>query len=214
MAVRPVFLPVEDGPLLVEERNFEFTWAPGFSETQKKKNVSALHDAARRSGIGRLLEISTKSEIELGRRLSAFSLKINVEGRMLPLESVYQSAKEFRESGPFLEIMDMPPRDAKRFIRENGKGDLIGFRFLGQNFPLWPKNAFYDWLYIRALLPHNEWIKEKVLYDGFTDIEFNPQKQVNCQARAFAEYVSMQRKSLLMKAADDFRYFSSLCAAI
>ena len=54
-------------------------------------------------------------------------------------------------------------------------------------YPLVPKNAFYDWLYIRALHALADWNSDKILYDTLTDIEFNPKKQINCQARAFSE---------------------------
>lgn len=214
MASRPVFLPTEEGPLLVKELHFDFPWASGFAEVQKKKNVVALHAAAHRAGIDDLLEISSKSEIEVGRKLSAFSLKIKIEGRDLPLESVYQGSKVFRETGPFPEIMELPPREAKRFIRENASGDLITFHLFGEEFPLSPKNAFYDWLYIRSLVAHSDWIRRKVHFEAFTDIEFNPQKQVNCQARAFAEYLSLQHRSMLERAADDFTYFASLLSPV
>jgi len=214
MATRPVFIPVEEGSRLVMERNFDFNWAPGFAEVQKKKNVHALHEAARRGGVQELLEISTKSDDEVGRRLSAFSLKLPIGGRKIPLESAYQSAKVFRNSGPFLELMEMSPREAKRFVRENARGDLIGFRLNEVEYPLAPKNAFYDWLYIRSLVDHSDWISENVRFSGFTDIEFNPQKQVNCQARAFAEFLSLQRRSLLEKAANDFGFFASLLSPI
>jgi hypothetical protein len=214
MATRPVFIPTEEGPLLVRERHFDFPWSSGFAETQKKKNVRALHHAAHRAGIDGLLEISSKSDEELGRKLSAFSLKIDIDGEMLPLESVYQGSKFFRESGSFPEIMRLPPREAKRYIRENAKGDLVRFELFGKSFPLWPKNAFYDWLYIKSLVDHSDWIKSKVSYGAFTDIEFNPEKQVNCQARAFAEYLSLQHRSMLESAAADFDYFASLLSTI
>lgn len=214
MATRPVFLPTLEGPNLVREKNFEFPWASGFAEVQKKKNVYALHTAAHRSGIDEVLEISTKSDVELGRRLSAFSLKLEVEGKMLPLESVYQGAKVFRDSGPFPQIMTLSPREAKQFIRENAKGDLVRFHLSGKDYSLSPKNAFYDWLYIRSLAAHSSWIKENVQYAAFTDIEFNPQKQVNCQARAFSEFISLQHRSALEKASMDFEYFASFLSPI
>lgn len=214
MATRPVFLPTKEGPHLVMERHFDFPWASGFAEVQKKKNVRALHDAAHQGGVGDLLEISTKSDLELGRKLSAFSLKIDVEGKMLSLESVYQGSKVFRESGGFPEIMNMHPREAKRFIRENARGDLIEFRFLGEIYPLSPKNAFYDWLYIKSLVSHSDWIRSRVPFSAFTDIEFNPTKQVNCQARAFAEYLSLMNRGSLKRAAEDFSYFSSMLSPV
>lgn len=214
MATRPVFIPLKEGSALVLERNFEFPWAPGFAEVQKKKNVHALHEAAKRAGLNNILEISTKSDLELGRRLSAFSLKLDIDGVKYPLESVYQSAKVFRKSGPFPDAMQMPPRDAKRFIRENASGDLIGFHLLDKDYPIIPKNAFYDWLYIRSLVDHSEWIRDKIKFSGFTDIEFNPEKQVNCQARAFAEFLSLQRRSVLNEAAKDFDFFASMLSPI
>ena len=44
-------------------------------------------------------------------------------------------------------------------------------------------------------------------YDAFTDIEFNPQKSINCQAEAVAIYVSLHRQGLLneaLKGKDEF----------
>lgn len=104
MASRPVFIPVYDDTSLVQERAFQFPWSPGFAESQKKKNVQALHAAAKKNGIGRVLEISSKSDEEVGRRLSAFSLKLEIGGQKYPLESLYQGSKVFETCGPFPEI--------------------------------------------------------------------------------------------------------------
>ncbi|MCA1494032.1 hypothetical protein I6F11_24320 [Ensifer sp. NBAIM29] len=215
MATRPVFIPNYKGPRLVEERFFDFPWASGFAESQKKKNVMALHAAARRNGIGDILEISTKSEQEVGRRLSAFSLKIELSSGVYPLESVYQGSKVFEECGPFPAIFSREPRAAKQFIRETNCGRLLGFELEGKRYPLSPKNAFYDWLYIRCLAKHADWIRERVAFQAFTDIEFNPEKQVNCQARAFAEFKSLlDNSSRLARAVRDFDYFASLLSPI
>ena len=113
MASRPVFLPDFSGPQLVQECSFDFPWAPGFAEVQKKKNVAALHGAARRNGIEKVLEISSKSEEELGKRLSAFSLKVPLNTGKFPLESVYQGSKTFERLGPFPEVFRMAPREAR-----------------------------------------------------------------------------------------------------
>ena len=162
----------------------------------------------------RILEISSKSEEKVGRRLSAFSLKVDLKGTEYPLESVYQGSKVFDAGGPFSEIFDYEPRDAKRFVRALDCGRLIGFELEGHRYPLIPKNAFYDWLYIRALAKHVDWINENVSYEAYTDIEFNPEKQVNCQARAFAEYKSLAAKSELDAAVRDFKYFASMLSPI
>jgi hypothetical protein len=188
----------------------DFAWASGFAAVQKKKNVAALHDAAKRHGIENILEISTKSNEKVGKRLSAFSLKVCVGGENLPLESVYQGSKVFEKSGPFQEIFNFEPREAKRFIREKNCGKIIRYELEGRKFPLSPKNAFYDWLYIRALAEHENWIENNIKYGAFTDIEFNPAKQVNCQAHAFAVYLGLLSRAKLQDAAADFDTFADM----
>ena len=210
MAVRPVFVPQKDGKRLALDVPVEFPWSPGMSASQKKKNVRQLHGCARRHGLTHLLEISTKSEHELGRHLSAFNLKIAVGERDIFLECAYQGSKVFRNGGPYTDIFAMSARDAKRDPRLRSSGDLIALEFLGERFPVSPKNAFYDWLYIRALLPHKLWIMEKISFQGYTDIEFNPTKSINCQARAFAELMALAYRQQLDQAGQDFLYFSGL----
>ena len=210
MATRPVFLPDYIGPRLAEERMFSIKWASGFSKIQKKKNVLALHDEARRHGIEKILEISTKSSELVGQRLSSFSLTIDIDGVKYPLESVYQGCKMFELRGPSDHVFLLTPIEAKRYIRNLECGKLMGFELKGKTYPLSPKTAFYDWLYIRSLEEHADWIKSKIDYDAFTDIEFNPAKQVNCQARAFAEYLSLMERGRLEQASSDFVFFASM----
>ena len=162
MASRPVFVPNYQDGRLVEERYFDFRWAPGFAEVQKKKNTQTLHQKARENGLGKVLEISSKSNAKVGQRLSAFSLKIEIDDEQYPLESVYQGSKVFDLNGPFPEIFTYSPREAKKFIRENQRGNIIAFELEGIRYPLSPKNAFYDWLYIRSLVDHVDWISENI----------------------------------------------------
>lgn len=214
MATRPVFFPSSNNVYLVHEEMFKFPWAPGFAEIQKKKNILALHSAAREKGIHKILEISSKSSEELGRKLSAFSLKIEINGKKYFLESVYQGSKVFENGGPFTEIFDFTPREAKRFIKEKNLGKLIRFELDAKSYPLSPMNAFYDWLYICSLKDHAEWIRRNVNYEAFTDIEFNPAKQVNCQARAFAEYITLLKQSKLSEVVNSFLTFINLIKTI
>lgn len=215
MATRPVFIPKFEGRSLVQEREFDFLWAPGFSKVQKRKNINALHEVARKHDIPRILEISSKSAENIGKYLSAFSLKFTFESQKYPLESVYQGSKVFENGGPFTEIFNFAPRDAKRFIREHDYGRIIRFELEGKSYPLSPKNAFYDWLYIRSLADKADSIIEHLIkYDGFTDIEFNPAKQFNCQARALAEYLSLHKRNKLQEAAANFDVFAEMLEAV
>ena len=216
MVSRPIFIPNFNGPSLFQERLIEFNWSSGFEEVQKKKNIKALHGAAIEKGLTRILEISTKSDDEIGKRLSAFNLKYRIDGKVFPLESVYQGSKVFKECGPFPEIFEYEPREAKKFIREKSPDgrNIIKYSLQGKAYPLSPPNAFYDWLYIRSLTDYAKWIESNMKFEAFTDIEFNPKKQINCQARAFAGYLSLLKKGFLSKSSSNFDYFSSMFHAI
>jgi len=216
MALRPIFIPLrgrklhadtdlKGGPL-VERLDLSIRWNGGFSVSQKQKNVVELHNAAKEQGIFPVLEISTKSTEEVGRRLSAFNLKIDVGGSMKFLESVYQSCKVFSDSGQHIDLIDENPFIAKKEIRHKGRGSIISFRLEGIDYPIEPKNAFYDWLYIKAILPHEDWIKRNLNYMAYSDIEFTPNKSINCQARAVAEFHALSMRG---KAADSAANFSS-----
>jgi Family of unknown function (DUF6977) len=95
MAERPVFVPVEKGSQLVAEIPVAFVWHPGMAPSQKKKNIAALHEAAKKKGLAPLLEISSKSEREVGRKLSAFNLEIDLGETSATIESVFQGSKIF-----------------------------------------------------------------------------------------------------------------------
>jgi hypothetical protein len=201
MAERPIFVPTAEDKGYVQQVNFDIPWAGGFAEVQKKKNVIALHNAAEKAGYAPLLEISSKSEVKAGRHLSAFHLKVSFEGGEIALENAFQGSKIFEGGGPFTDLYRVEPREAKRDPRLKESGPLIGFRFEGRDFPLSPKTVFYDWLYLRAIFPHREWLMKRitvdVAYAGFTDIEFNPAKSINCQAKSCALFVVLMREAKL-----------------
>jgi hypothetical protein len=208
MAERPVFVPTPAGSNLVAEVPISFVWNPGLAPSQKRKNVEALHYAAASRGLAHLLEISSKSEREIGRRLSAFHQKVRLKsGQVIPLECAFQGSKVFKEGGPYTDLFECEPRDAKRDPRLRNSGDLVGFEFEGKAFPLHPKSVFYDWLYANAIYPEREWLKRLGKLDGFTDIEFNPERSVNCQARSCAFFVALQKRHLLDEAMSSFERF-------
>jgi hypothetical protein len=204
MASRPVYVPDPSGLPYSACHDVSFDWNAGFAAVQKRKNVLALHTRAAESGLTPLLEISSKSELEVGRRLSAFSLKLTDDtGRAFPLECVFQASKVYRHGGPFVDLLTAEPRDAKRDPRHRSSGPLVAFRFRDYSWPLEPQTAFYNWLYISALTTHHSELPLLQQYKGFTDIEFNPQKSVNCQAQALAVLIGMERAGVLDRAMTD-----------
>lgn len=208
MAMRPVFAPCKrknEADIFMTE----FQWNSGLSASQKRKNIQALHEAYRQRFPERVvLEISSKSENPLGVALSAFNLKMTVPGleQRVSLECIYQGGKVFAAGGPYTDLYSATARDAKRDPRLQSSGMLKGFWFDGKTFPIVPRTAFYNWLYINALMENPQLTGELTQYDGFTDIEFNPGKSMNCQAEAAALYVTLARKNLLdrCKSFDDF----------
>jgi len=199
MATRPVFVPEQSARSYVREVPVEFAWSPGMAVSQKQKSIESLHGAARRQlGVASVLEISSKSKATLGVQLSAFNLRLTLtDGRRVPVEVVYQASKVFEHGGPFLELMSGSSRDAKGDERLRSSGRLLEFRFEGEGWPLEPQTAFYDWLYLKALQANPVLAGQLTSYGAFTDIEFNPEKSINCQARSAALYVSLARDGRL-----------------
>ena len=208
IASRPVFVPVDSADLVVE-MPFNFTWSSGFAVSQKQKNVAALHEAARDAGVGPLLEVSSRSLESLGSRLSAFHLRVMTDRGSVPVEVAFQASKVYEMDGPFHDLYAMSPRDARRDHRHGTSGPLTGFRFQGTEWSLDTGTLFYDSLYLRALEDFDA-ADELLRYMGFTDIEFNPEKSLNCQARSTALFVSLVRHGESTSIASDPAAFVEL----
>ncbi len=169
----------------------------------------AIHEGLkRRFPEKNILEISSKSLTPLGIKLSAFNLKKYVPsiGKYVPVECIYQGSKVFAVGGPYIDLYLGTSRAAKGDGRLKTSGALRGFSFEGKDYPLVPTTAFYDWLYISALMENKELADELMKYDSFTDIEFSPEKSKNCQARAAALFVALHSKGLL-EFVKDFEQF-------
>ena len=198
MANRRVY-KVGDNKEYVKEIDVNFKWYSGFSISQKQKSIIDLHNEYKKiNELDNVLEISTKSLNEIGVKLSAFNLMIHAkDGKVFSVESAFQSSKKFELGGPYIDILDFSPIKAKKDMRLKKSGKLEGFEFYDTKWDLEPKTAFYDWLYIRAVYKNPRLSKEILKYDAFTDIEFNPKKSVNCQARSAALFVALSRSGLI-----------------
>lgn len=171
-----------------------------------------MHGAADEEGFHPILEISSKSEDELGVQASAFNLSFLTKSsnRKVSVEAAFQGSKVFAFSGPFPDMYDMTARQAKKEIRVRQNGTLTGFNFFGKDFPIRPRTFFYDWLYINTLHKDEELSTSMCRFAGFSDIEFNPDKSVNCQAFSAALYVSLVRCDALEQALASERSFKEL----
>jgi len=212
MATRPVFFPTPRGHRLVDVRSYDFAWHGGFALAQRRKNIAGLHGAAARAGA--LLEVSRASPVALGVELSAFNLKVDVAGLgPVPLECVFQGAKVFSKGGPFSDLFAAAPAEAKKDPRLGASGPLVRFELQGDPWPLEPKTAFYDWLYLRAVQPLTGVVQSLASFDGFTDIAFNPARSINCQARSCALLVALARRGQLEAALRSKESFLAVLSA-
>lgn len=198
MANRPVYVAGDGGSSLLSVEHTEFVWVPGLSKVQKQKSTKSLHGSFRARHPGkRILEISGKSPDELGVRLSAFNLPFTLtDGRTVSVECAYQAGKVLDTGGPYTDLLEKTSREAKTDSRLKC-GSIIAFELEGRHFPNRPINAFYDWLYLSALVQNPELTERLLEFDAFTDIVFNPAKSANCQARAAALFVGLSRAGKL-----------------
>lgn len=197
MAIRPVFCVKETQPYFAEE-SITFEFNPGFSATQKRKNISNIHNEfCARHHNAKILEISSKSDIFLGTQLSAFCLRVHVGNVETTVESAFQSGKVFQYGGPYIDLLTAPSIVAKKDPRLQNSGPLRSFCLDNVSFPLEPKTFFYDWLYLKALSENTDIAKELCKYNAFTDIEFNPGKSINCQARSAAIFASLCQLNMI-----------------
>jgi hypothetical protein len=202
MATRPIFIPLNGDFPGVDLKLVEFQWFPGMAVSQSQKSIASLHEAGNKLGIFSILEISSKSKNDLGVNLSAFNLCFTTKKykRTLSIESAYQGSKVFEQGGPYIDLFEKHSREAKKDIRLKQSGNLTCFKFFGETFSLQPTTHFYDWIYINALNQISDLGDKLLNYKGFTDIAFNPDKSLNCQAYAAALYVSLRHHRLLEKA--------------
>lgn len=212
MAERPVFLSTPEIMGYVEEKDINFEWFPGFSVKQKQKSIESLHQSFKELYPSfKVLEVSSKSDKDLGVCLSAFNLTIKTKNnKEFSVETAFQASKVFEHGGPFLDLYEKTSKEAKKDPRIKSSGKLLYFQFFSRRWELEPKTFFYDWLYTNALSLNENLTKEVLQYDAFTDIEFNPQKSINCQARSVSLFVSLYRAGILDEALSSVERFKEL----
>lgn len=207
MAKRPVFVPSKVAPF-VKEVEVEFKWHPGLSKAQAQRSIAELHESASSQNLKPLLEISSKSTTPLGVQLSAFNLQIQTpQGKFISIECAYQGSKVFEQGGPHADLYWTSSKEAKQDGRLRSSGALVAFDFFGQRWPLVPTTAFYDWLYLSALLQHPDFQNQLQGFAGFTDIAFNPEKSAACQARCAAQSLGLIQQGMFSEVLQDQQHF-------
>lgn len=203
----------------IEERNYNFEWFMGCSVAQLRRSIRALHKEIRNSGYGKIIEVSTKSEDEIGRKLSPLNLMVCIDDESLPMESYYQGSKVFDDNGCKIKLSECEhilPWKTKQFIRETVKErnlKLVEFDFKGNKFDLSSKGMCFDYIYILGLI-QNESLGDYIMnYEVFTDLMFKKETGIGCQARSCALYKYLRTNGLLenfIKNPHEFKYIYNL----
>lgn len=190
MAVRPIFISSGNLEEPFVKEDITFTWVKGMSYAQKcKRRDSLASEIEKLHDIKKWLEISTKSDKDIGVKLSAKNLVLKTSTGSDTVENIYQKAKYFY------------------------KGEIVGFKYNNCVFENDPTGMFYDYIYIYAILQNKELIDDLVKFNIFSDIEFNPKKSINTQARAAAIFKTLYDNHNLGVVKDQYdfkRYYKSI----
>lgn len=212
MAKRPYFMISNNPNEFYKEFTCEFEFYTGFALSQKQKSVKSLHEQILKKYPERkILEVSRRSENPLGIALSAFNLKfLNIDNKEYPVECVFQSSKVFANGQQYKDLLYKTAKDAKTDERLKTSGPLVKFSLNNFDWELEPKTYFYDYIYISALVRNKNICDQLLQFDTFTDIEFNPQKSFNCQARSVAIAVTLIKSNLIDKYLSDKKLFKKI----
>ena len=208
---RPVFMPKVNSDNLVKTDMVRFERHVGFASRQKKKSINDLHQVIRKKyGFKQVLELSSKSGNKLSFLLSPLSLRVADEhdGQQYSVENAFQASSVFEYGGPYTDLLDVPPRQAKKDERLMSSGELTGYNYFGMEWSTEPLTAFYDWLYVNALKQNPQLHDEVMQYQAFTDITFNPKKSIHSAAYALAMFVALNKRELLDNIEDPAVFFN------
>ena len=135
MAICPEFHASKTKPYYIEIP-VKFSWNPVSLLHKKEEHFHTAWSLSRTFsygvGIGNILKIHAGG----GTKLSAFHLPLEIENvGTFPIENVYQAGKVFENGRPYLDLLHLSPREAKRDERLQNSGQLICFELSGRSFP-------------------------------------------------------------------------------
>ncbi len=146
--------------------------------------------------VKKVLEISYKSNTDLGSQASASELMVQLPNMpRSSVESLYRKSMVFGAGGPGREIYEKKLIDVKRSIRLADRGKLIGFQCLDEHWGL--EDGFYSWLYLCGLMKNRKIAEALMEYEAFTDITFNPHQANHSAAHSAALYVAAMKLDII-----------------
>ena len=187
MAIRPIYISTGNinNPFIQDD--IYFKWISGYSYINKcKRRDSLKQEIEKLYDIKKWLEVSTISDKDIGKKLSALNLMITLSNNSkYSVENIYQCSK----------------------VYENNH--IVSFKFKNTEFENTPYGMYYDYIYMVALFQNKEYHKLINNYYLFTDLFFNPNKSLNTQARAVAIFKSLYDNNYLdiLKDVNEFKNY-------
>lgn len=169
MATRPIYISTGNINNPFMEDNINFQWVPGYSYVNKcRRRDSLKREIAKKYDIEKWIEISSISDKDIGKKLSALNLMITLTNdNKYSVETIYQNSKIYKDNA------------------------IVGFKFRNTEFENNPYGMYYDYIYMVALYQNKEYHELIKNYYFFTDLFFNPNKSLNTQARAIAIFKTL-----------------------
>ena len=136
MANRPIYISTGNINNPFIEDTITFEWIPGYSYVNKCKRRDSLKNSiAKKYNIDKWLEVSSISDKDIGKNLSALNLMITLtNNKSYPVETIYQCSKVYKDSS------------------------IIGFKFHNTEFENNPYGMYYDYIYMIALYQNKDYL--------------------------------------------------------
>lgn len=169
MATRPIYISTGDVNNPFTEDNINFEWKAGYSYVNKcKRRDNLKKEIAKKYDIDKWLEVSSISDKDIGKRLSALNLMLTLtSNNSYSVEDIYQNSKVYKDN------------------------HIVGFKLNNTEFENIPYGMYYDYIYMVALYQNKNYHDIIKNYYLFTDLFFNPNKSLNTQARAIAIFKTL-----------------------
>lgn len=205
MAKRLLFsASIEQNTIIVKREEIDFEWVGGFAHTQKLKRLAKFRDKLPIDVREKHIEVSSGSDTDYGKKLSAFNLRYSSgDLKGYSVESVYQGSKVFITGGPYQELYNRTSIVAKKDPRIKKNDPLVSFQLWEDDWPLTPPTGYYNYLYFLALIQNPDLISGTSKYEYFSDLEFNHEKAISCQAESLAIFFALFRKGIAHEVLQD-----------
>lgn len=151
----------------------------------------------------KVIEFSSKSDHKSVKKLLPGKLTKVVDGKKMTINKIFKTAERVSsdDSSANNIIVNVVNKTVVE-VAARKEPKTIGYKYDGHIFSSRPRQMFYNYLYINALLEHQDRMAYLAEYDAFSDVQVASSSGNPVPAQAVAIYVSLARLGLLEKVRD------------